>query len=161
MSALFSKNLALVCLVFLLVPYQRSSSQSDWTDWRGPNRDAVSAEKDLPTHWSPSGENLAWKAAYGARSGPIILGDRLFLQNSVGKADSLRERIMCFNADNGKVIWEHPFNVYMSDVPPHRVGWASPVADASTGNVYAFGVGGSLIGSVSYTHLTLPTIYSV
>jgi outer membrane protein assembly factor BamB len=146
MSALFSKNLALVCLVFLLVPYQRSSSQSDWTDWRGPNRDAVSAEKDLPTHWSPSGENLAWKAAYGARSGPIILGDRLFLQNSVGKADSLRERIMCFNADNGKVIWEHPFNVYMSDVPPHRVGWASPVADASTGNVYAFGVGGSLIG---------------
>jgi outer membrane protein assembly factor BamB len=146
MSALFSKNLALVCLVFLLVPYQRSSSQSDWTDWRGPNRDAVSAEKDLPTHWSPSGENLAWKAAYGARSGPIVLGDRLFLQNSVGKADSLRERIMCFNADNGKVIWEHPFNVYMSDVPPHRVGWASPVADASTGNVYAFGVGGSLIG---------------
>src|SRR5262245_1729644 len=146
MSAPFSKNLVLVCLVVLLVPNQRSSSQSDWTDWRGPNRDAVSAEKDLPTRWSPAGENLTWKAPYGSRSGPIVLGDRLFLQNSVGKADSLRERIMCFNADNGKVVWEHPFNVYMSDVPPHRVGWASPVADASTGNVYAFGVGGSLIG---------------
>jgi outer membrane protein assembly factor BamB len=146
MSALFSKNLALVFLVFLLVPYQRSSSQSDWTDWRGPNRDGVSAEKDLPTHWSPSGENLVWKAPYGGRSGPIVLGDRLFLQNSVGKAETLRERIVCLNADNGKLIWEHLFNVYMSDVPPHRVGWAAPVADPSTGNVYAFGVGGTLIG---------------
>jgi outer membrane protein assembly factor BamB len=140
------RNLALVCLVFLLVPYQRSSSQSDWPDWRGPNRDGTSADKDLPTHWSPSGKNLAWKAPYGGRSGPIVLGDRLFLQNGVGKAETLRERIMCFNADNGKVVWEYPFNVYMSDVPPHRIGWASPVADPSTGNIYAFGVGGTLIG---------------
>jgi len=145
MNALFSKNLVLACLVFMLVPYQQHSSQSDWTDWRGPNRDAVSAEKDLPTHWSPSGENLAWKAPFGGRSGPIVLGDRVFLQNSVGKAETLRERIMCLNADTGKVLWEYPFNVYMSDVPPHRVGWASPVADPSTGNVYAFGVGGSLL----------------
>ncbi len=52
---------------------------------------------------------------------------------------------MCFNADTGKFLWEHRFNVYLSDVPPHRVGWASPVGDAATGNVYVFGVGGSLI----------------
>jgi len=34
----------------------------------------------------------------------------------------------------------------LSDVPPHRVGWASPAGDPATGNVYAFGVGGNLIG---------------
>ena len=49
------------------------------------------------------------------------------------------------NADTGKLLWEHRFNIYLSDVPPHRVGWASPVGDPATGNVYAFGVGGTLL----------------
>jgi outer membrane protein assembly factor BamB len=53
---------------------------------------------------------------------------------------------MCFNADTGKLLWEHRFNIYLSDVPPHRVGWASPVGDPSTGNIYVLGVGGNLIG---------------
>jgi len=53
---------------------------------------------------------------------------------------------MCFNADTGKLLWEHRFNVYLSDVPPHRVGWASPVGDPATGNIYVFGVGGTLLG---------------
>jgi outer membrane protein assembly factor BamB len=123
-----------------------AASMSDWTDWRGPLRDGVSMEKGLPERWSPSGDNLAWKASYGGRSGPIVLGDRLYLQNAVGKGDTLRERLMCFHAETGKVLWEHHFSVYLSDVPTHRVGWASPVADPATGNVYAFGVGGTLLG---------------
>ena len=73
------------------------------------------------------------------------MGDRVFLQNPAGKGDSLQERVMCFNADTGKVIWEYRFNIYQSDVPPHRVGWASPVGDPTTGNIYALGVGGTLL----------------
>jgi len=119
---------------------------SDWAESRGPNRDGISTEKNLPVKWSPTGENLAWKAPYGGRSGPIIMGDRLYLQNTAGAGETEQERIMCFNADTGKLLWEHRFNVYLSDVPPHRVGWASPVGDPTTGNVYVFGVGGSLIG---------------
>jgi len=119
---------------------------SDWAEWRGPNRDGISTEKNLPVKWSPTGENLLWKAPYGGRSAPIVMGDRVYLQNSAGKGETLQERVMCFNADTGKLLWEHRFNVYLSDVPPHRVGWASPVGDPSTGNVYVFGVGGNLIG---------------
>jgi outer membrane protein assembly factor BamB len=119
---------------------------NDWAEWRGPARDGVSPEKNLPVKWSPSGDNLAWKAPYGGRSAPIVMGDRVYLQNSAGKGETLQERLMCFNADTGKLLWEHKFNIYLSDVPPHRVGWASPVGDPSTGNVYVFGVGGNLIG---------------
>ena len=108
-------------------------------------RDGVSLEKSLPTQWSPAGRNLAWKAPYGGRSAPIILGDRLFLQNSVGEGETRQERVLCLDANNGKLLWEHRFNVYLSDVPLHRVGWASPVADPASGNVYAFGVGGTLL----------------
>jgi outer membrane protein assembly factor BamB len=119
---------------------------NDWAEWRGPARDGVSPEKNLPERWSPAGENLAWKAPYGGRSAPIVMGDRVFIQNSVGKGEMLQERVMALNADTGKMIWEHRFNVFLSDVPPHRVGWPSPVGDPATGNVYAFGVGGTLLG---------------
>jgi outer membrane protein assembly factor BamB len=119
---------------------------SDWAESRGPNRDGISTEKNLPVKWSPSGENLLWKAPYGGRSGPIVMGDHIYLQNIAGSGETEQERIMCFNADTGKLLWEHRFNVYLSDVPPHRVGWASPAGDPATGNVYVFGVGGTLIG---------------
>jgi len=132
-----SLNLCLFLSLFAL---------GDWAEWRGPNRDGVSTEKNLPVKWSPTGDNLAWRAPYGGRSAPIVMGDRVYLQNSAGKGETLQERLMCFNADTGKLLWEHRFNVYLSDVPPHRVGWASPVGDPATGNVYVFGVGGNLIG---------------
>src|SRR6185369_13684851 len=129
-----------LCLALSIV------AASDWAEWRGPARDGISNERNLPVKWSPTGDNLAWKAPYGGRSAPIVMGDRVYLQNSAGKGETEQERIMCFNADTGKLLWEHRFNVYLSDVPPHRVGWASPVGDPSNGNVYAFGVGGTLIG---------------
>jgi len=122
------------------------AAASDWAEWRGPARDGVSPEKNLPVKWSPAGDNLGWKAPYGGRSAPIVMGDRVYLQNSAGKGETLQERLLCFNADTGKLLWEHKFNIYLSDVPPHRVGWASPVGDPATGNIYVFGVGGNLIG---------------
>jgi outer membrane protein assembly factor BamB len=112
----------------------------DWPDWRGPNRDGTSPEKGLPEKWSLSGENLAWKAPYGGRSAPIVLGDRLYLENTAASGATEQERLMCFNADTGKLLWEYKFNLFQSDVPAHRVAWASPVADPETGNVYSFGV---------------------
>lgn len=132
-------NLSLSLL--LLTP----ATANDWTEWRGPARDGVSPEKGLPTAWSPAGQNLAWKVPYGGRSAPIVMDNRVYLQNTAGKGELEQERVMCFNADTGKLLWEHRFNVYLSDVPAHRVGWASPVGDPATGNVYAFGVGGTLL----------------
>jgi outer membrane protein assembly factor BamB len=118
---------------------------SDWTDYRGPNRDGSSPDKNLPSKWSPAGENLAWKAPYGGRSAPVIHGDRMYVMNGVGSGPTLQERLMCLNADTGQVIWEYHMKVYLSDVPTHRVSWASPAVDPETGNVYAFGVGGLLV----------------
>lgn len=134
---------ALFALLLLITA--RPVLASDWTDWRGPARDGISLEKNLPSKWSPAGENLLWKAPFGGRSAPIVMGDRVYLQDSSGRGETLQERIVCLNADTGKMIWEHRFNIYMSDVPPHRVGWASPVGDPSSGNVYVLGVGGSLL----------------
>src|SRR5262245_6983456 len=66
----------------------RVKSGSDWADWRGPTRDGISLDKNLPVKWSPQGENLLWKAPYGGRSTPIIMNGRLFLFNSAGEGET-------------------------------------------------------------------------
>ena len=132
-------------LIFAM-SFALASASEDWTDWRGPARDGHSSEADLPSSWSPSGENLAWSAPYGGRSTPIVQGGHVYLQNAAGEGAEMQERILCFDADTGELAWEHRFDLFFSDVPPHRVGWASPVADPRNGNVYVFTVGGTLAG---------------
>ncbi len=121
---------------------------ADWPEWRGPSRDGVSAATGLPSRWSPAGEGLAWKAPFGSRSTPVVFGNRLYLWNAsvdtVKEREKVQERLLCLDADTGRVIWEKRFNVFHTDVPAHRVGWASPSVDPATGNVYAFGVDGHL-----------------
>jgi outer membrane protein assembly factor BamB len=138
-------RLPVVVALAVLVPAGALVSGADWPDWRGPMRTGVSPETTLPSSWSPSGQNLAWKAPYGGRSGPVIFGDRLYLQNTSGEGAAMQERLMCFHADTGKLLWEHKYNLFTSDVPPHRIAWASPVVDPATGNVFAFSGNGLLM----------------
>jgi outer membrane protein assembly factor BamB len=146
MSRKLSTPWVLACAVVVLSP--ALAMAGDWPDWRGPNHNGVSPEKNLPEKWSLNGENLAWKAPYGGRSTPVILGDRLYLQNTAESGETEQERILCFNADTGEKLWEYRFNMFQSDVPAHRIAWASPVADPETGNVYVFG-GNNLLTALS------------
>ncbi|MFN0170441.1 MAG: PQQ-binding-like beta-propeller repeat protein [Bryobacteraceae bacterium] len=125
---------------------QWKPSGSDWPEWRGPQRDGSSLEKDLPSKWSPQGENLLWKLPFGGRSTPVIVGNRLFLQTGSGKDQTLQERIVAIDTDSGKILWEHRVNMYLSDVPKHRIAWASPAADPATGNIYSLTGAGTLYG---------------
>jgi len=102
-----------LCLAFAVV------AGTDWAEWRGPARDGISTEKNLPAKVSPTGENLAWKAPYGGRSAPIVMGDRVYLQNIAGKGETEQERVMCFNADTGKLLWY--VNTYGEGVTPSPV----------------------------------------
>ncbi len=122
-----------------------ADSGSDWVEWRGPTRNGISTEKNLPEKWSPSGENLLWKQPIGGRSAPVVMGNRVFVFNSAGEGETMQERVMSFDAGTGKVLWEYKFNVYSSDVPPRRIAWSSPTGDPETGYVYAFGACNELV----------------
>jgi outer membrane protein assembly factor BamB len=123
----------------------RRVALGDWPEARGATRDGRSAETNLPSSWDLKGSNLLWRAPFGGRSAPIVMGNRVYVQNPSGRGPSLQERVMALDVNTGKVIWEYKFNIFQSDVPPHRVGWASPAADPDTGNVYALGVGATLV----------------
>ena len=88
MKAMPLIGLRIVSAAALLLGAPHFCFAADWPDWRGPNRDGTSSEKGLPEKWSLKGENLAWKAPYGGRSTPIILGDRLYLENTAGARET-------------------------------------------------------------------------
>ena len=139
------KKFPIILLISVTAIAQRKVALGDWPDQRGPNRDGISQEKNLPEKWSLAGENLLWRVPYGGRSAPVIMGNHLYVQNPSARGAEEQERVMCLDPDTGKVIWEYKFNVFQSDAPAHRVGWASPAVDPETGNVYAFGVGATVL----------------
>lgn len=123
-----------------------TSLGADWYHWRGPWQTGVSPEKDLPSRWSPdplaADSNLVWKAPYGCRSTPLVMKGRVFIINKVGQGITEQERVMCFDADTGKVLWEKPFNVFHTDIVSVRLGWTNLAGDPATGNIYAHATSG-------------------
>jgi outer membrane protein assembly factor BamB len=142
-------------------PLASSAYAGDWLHWRGPEQNGVSREKDLPERWSPdpkaADNNLIWKMPYGCRSTPLVMNGRVYIINDADEGVREQERVMCFDADTGKVLWEHRFNVFHTDIVGSRVGWTNLAGDAETGNVYAHGVQGLLFcfnrdGKVVWSH---------
>lgn len=130
-------TLALPLCVLLLAPLAQAG---DWPYWRGPEQNGVSRETGLPDTWTRDGENMLWKAPYGGRSTPVVMDGRVYILNRAGSGPTETERVMCLDGETGKVLWEHRFNVFLSDIHSHRVGWSSPVGDPTTGKVYVHGV---------------------
>jgi outer membrane protein assembly factor BamB len=123
----------------------RRIAMGDWPELRGAMRNGSSLETGLIDRWALNGENFLWRVPYGGRSAPIVMGNRVYVQNPSGRGADLQERVMALDADTGKVAWEYKFGIFQSDVPPHRIGWASPAADPVTGNIYALSGGAQVI----------------
>ena len=130
----------LICLVLVALPMQAIAG--DWPTWRGPNQDGTSAETGLISTWSVEGENLLWQADFIGRSTPIVLNDRVYVIGRVGNDLTEQERIACFDAGTGELIWNYQFNVFHTTISFNRVGWTSPAGDSETGNIYVHGVQG-------------------
>lgn len=124
----------------------------DWAHWRGPEQSGVSRETNLVEDWSlEPRKNVAWVAETGGRATPVVLNGRVYLNcrttddvnDPVEKVHS-REQVICWDLETGKELWRDKFNVFQTDIPAPRVGWAAMVGDKETGNVYVHSVGGIL-----------------
>ena len=152
---LWTRSVCLIAAVgSVLAP---GAEAGDWPYWRGPEQTGMSREKAVVTSWSPQGENLIWKVPIEGRTTPIIINGRLFAITPVGSGVNLKERVICLDADTGKTLWEHRFNVFDTDIVENRLGWTSMVGDPETGYVYAHGTGGEFFsvdrdGKVIWKH---------
>ncbi len=133
----------LVVLFSAFTTLSSADEPLDWHRWRGPEMNGMSREKNLPETWSPKGENLLWrKAEYGTRCSPIVMNDRVyFICRDKPETTQEGEKTVCLDAKTGELLWESVHNMFLTDAPAERVGWASCVGDPETGNIYALGLG--------------------
>jgi len=78
---------------------------ANWPAWRGPDGTGVTAEKNLPLHWSTN-ENVRWRTALPDRgnSTPIVWGGRVFVTQAIEPEN--RRTVMCFDRRDGKLLWQ-------------------------------------------------------
>ena len=94
---------ALVVLAVTLPIAATADAGENWPAWRGPHRDGVSAERNLPLRWDTE-ENITWKLALPefSASTPIIWGDKIFLN----VADGRDIQLWCVDRNTGVPIWK-------------------------------------------------------
>jgi hypothetical protein len=61
-----------------------ASVASNWPQWRGPDGQGVSNEKNLPFEWNQT-KNVLWRTSIPGRgfSSPIVWNNRIFLTTSI------------------------------------------------------------------------------
>ena len=86
-------RLAAAIILTLSIPATAQGPQrvavGDWPEMRGPSRDGVSLETGLVDTWALGGENFLWRAPYGGRSAPIVMGNRVYVQNPAERGADL------------------------------------------------------------------------
>ncbi|MCR9200300.1 MAG: PQQ-binding-like beta-propeller repeat protein [Planctomycetaceae bacterium] len=141
-----------LCVLIVAVA-STSAIAADWPSWRGPEHNGICRETGLVETWDyENGTNVLWESNVGGRAAPIVMNGRIYLQCrtehdvSTGSKELIdaQEQVICRDAATGDVIWVDRFNVFQTDIPAPRVGWAAMAGDTETGNVYMHSVSGLL-----------------
>src|SRR5688572_15743994 len=134
----------------------------NWPQWRGPNGQGVSNEKQLPAEWGPD-KNILWKRPLDhGYSSPIVWNDRIFLTTAIegelvpgqvpesvrinqphpesvagDKKHSLK--VLALDAKTGKTLWEQTaYEGPVFDARHRRSTFAGPTAVTDGKMVYAY-----------------------
>jgi outer membrane protein assembly factor BamB len=85
---------------------------TDWPQWRGPQRNGISAETGWGDTWPGDGPPVAWKAKVGlGYSAFVVAQGRAY---TLGHADGA-DTVFCFDADSGKLLWKHSYPAELGD----------------------------------------------
>lgn len=145
---------SLIIAIVALMPFQAASAD-DWPQWLGPGRDGEWHETGLIEKFPESGLPVKWRVpVHLGYSGPAVVDGKVYLTDYVRESgdaandpDARRalngqERILCFDAENGKPVWEHKYSCEYNISYP-----AGPRATPTVheGKVYALGAEGNLL----------------
>jgi len=132
--------LVVVGLVFLSMSF--SAVAADWPQWRGPERNGVSAETGLLRQWPGEGPPLVWHAKDigTGYSTPSIVGDRIYLISNEGMED---EYVQALSTKDAKQIRRTRIgNVGKNKGPQYPGARSTPTVDGTL--LYALGSDGDL-----------------
>ena len=87
---------------FILIQLGRAEN---WPQWRGPNGDGISSEKNVPVEWTSS-KNVQWKASLPGEghSSAIVWNESVFVTTAL--KDSKERLLLRLDALSGKILWQ-------------------------------------------------------
>jgi outer membrane protein assembly factor BamB len=113
-----------------------------WLNWRGPQQNGASLEKNLPD--KIDAKEALWVADFPGQSAPVIADGKLYIMGYVGEDADLQEGVTCFDAETGQKLWQRLYNDFLSDTVYKRYATSSAAVDPETGDVFMQGTQGIL-----------------
>jgi outer membrane protein assembly factor BamB len=147
---------ALFCLVVALAAVWVSRGLADdWPQWLGPERDDVWRESGIVDRFPDGGPPVRWRVSiHAGYSGPAVADGRVLVTDHALAPDAKvaknamqmvnapgKERVLCLNESNGKLLWEHQYDCY------YKVSYGSGPRTTpliKDGKVYTLGTMGDL-----------------
>jgi outer membrane protein assembly factor BamB len=127
------------------LPEIASKAAAGWPQWRGPNRDGVSAETSLLAEWSETGPEVLWQAKCGPGfSGVSIAGGRAYTMTQYRDDDGEKESVVCWDANSrgeARELWRFSYPCRFSSDQGSGPR-STPTIDGD--HVYAVGATGKL-----------------
>jgi outer membrane protein assembly factor BamB len=112
---------------------------ADWPNWRGPNHDGLSPEKNFRTTWTQP-PRVVWEFPVGAGfSSFTCVGGKAY---TCGTKDK-QQTAFCLDANTGKLIWAAPIEPQFRERSGGDGPRATPTIDE--GRVYLFGALGRML----------------
>lgn len=109
-------KLHFVILLGLLLFWAAATRADDWPQWRGPNRDGVWRETGILKSFPADGLKVLWRVPVGPGfSSPVVVQGRVYLIHSELLRPDAKERVQCFDAASGKVLWTYSYDVSYPD----------------------------------------------
>ncbi|MCX6914276.1 MAG: PQQ-like beta-propeller repeat protein [Verrucomicrobia bacterium] len=116
---------------------------ADWPQWRGPQRNGISAETGLLAEWPKEGPKLVWqvKDIDSGYSTPSVVGDRLYLLSNQGLDN---EFVQALDTKGGKRVWSQRIGKVGNpdQQPNYPAARSTPTVDGE--QLLAFGSDGDL-----------------
>jgi len=119
------------------------ASGADWPQWRGPNRDGISAETGLLKEWPKNGPKLLWQVndIGDGYATPAVAGSRLFVLANRGMDN---EFVQALSVQDGKTLWTTRLGKVgnPNQEPPYPMARSTPTVDGAL--LYALSSDGDL-----------------
>src|SRR5438309_1851760 len=115
---------SLIMMAFAWIGGGSIARGDDWPQWLGPKRDGVWRETGILEKFPKGGPKQLWRQPLGdGYAGPAVAGGKVFVidrvlapgqknpDNPFARATSKgKERVTCFDAKNGKQLWQHSYD---------------------------------------------------
>ncbi len=129
----------LVAAFLSLTCFYNIVKAAEWPNWRGPDYNGISAEKNWDPLMIKNGVKPLWRASIGIGFSTFAVSDgRVYAMGNTGSKNidesKHKDIVYCFDAETGKEIWKHAYSQPLD--PKYYEGGtlASPVV--ADGKVY-------------------------